>query len=43
MKNLDQKNKELEEKLELEIIISDTDSELMFRLNKIIATQKLSN
>ena len=42
MKNYQEKNKE-DENLELEIIISDTDSELMFKLKKIIATQKLSN
>ncbi len=40
MKNLNPKNKK-EEVLELEIIISDTDSELIFKLNKILATQKL--
>ncbi len=40
MKNYTINNKE-EESLELEIIISDTDSELFFRLKQIITTQKL--
>lgn len=40
MKNYKKNNKK-EDELVLEIIISETDSELMVRLNKIIATQKL--
>ena len=40
MKDCKKKNKE-DDNLELEIIISDIDSELIYRLKQIITTQKL--
>lgn len=40
MKDCKKQNKE-DDNLELEIIISDIDSELIYRLKQIITTQKL--